>query len=65
MTDAQHITLRLPAHLVTELRAVATENERSLSAEARLALRAWLENLQGTPATSEEGRAGVPKEELT
>lgn len=40
--EAQHITLRLPAELVNELRAVATENERSLSAEARLALKAWL-----------------------
>jgi hypothetical protein len=36
------ISLRLPAVLVSELRAVARENERSLSAEARLALKAWL-----------------------
>ncbi len=37
------ITLRLPTVVVRELRAVATCNNRSLSAEARLALRAWLE----------------------
>lgn len=39
---AEHITLRMPASLVAELRLVAKENDRSLSAEARLALRAWL-----------------------
>ncbi len=38
----QHVTLRMPATLVAELRKVATENDRSLSAEARLALKAWL-----------------------
>ncbi len=39
----QHVTLRMPASLVAELKLVARENDRSLSAEARLALRAWLE----------------------
>lgn len=34
--------MRLPVHLADELRAVARENERSLSAEARMALREWL-----------------------
>ncbi len=34
--------MRMPAHLLAELRLVAKENDRSLSAEARLALRAWL-----------------------
>jgi plasmid stability protein len=36
------VSLSLPPSLVAELRAVATDNDRSLSAEARLALRAWL-----------------------
>lgn len=39
----EHITLRMPADLVAELRLVAKENDRSLSAEARLALKAWLD----------------------
>lgn len=38
----EHVTLRLPASLAEELRLVAKENDRSLSAEARLALKAWL-----------------------
>ena len=38
----EHITLRMPATLVAELRVIARENDRSLSAEARLALRSWL-----------------------
>lgn len=41
--DTAHLTLRLPVSVLDELRAVAEENERSLSAEARLALKAWLE----------------------
>jgi predicted transcriptional regulator len=39
---SEHVTLRMPSSLVAELRAVARENDRSLSAEARLALRSWL-----------------------
>lgn len=39
---AEHVTLRMPSSLVAELRLVAKENDRSLSAEARLALRHWL-----------------------
>ena len=39
---SEHVTLRMPSSLVAELRLVARENDRSLSAEARLALRAWL-----------------------
>lgn len=38
----RRLSLRLPAMLVAELEAVARENDRSLSAEARLALKAWL-----------------------
>ena len=38
----EHVTLRMPSSLADELRRVASENERSLSAEARLALKAWL-----------------------
>ncbi len=41
--DTAHLTLRLPVSVLDELRAVAEQNERSLSAEARLALKAWLE----------------------
>lgn len=41
--EDRHLTMRMPASLVDELRVLAKENERSLSAEARLALRAWLE----------------------
>lgn len=37
-----HITLRLDERLVSELRRVAKENDRSVSAEARLALRDYL-----------------------
>lgn len=37
-----HVTLRMPASLREELEAVAEQNDRSLSAEARLALKAWL-----------------------
>jgi hypothetical protein len=36
------VAIRMPHSLVAELRLVAKENDRSLSAEARLALRAWL-----------------------
>ncbi len=36
------VTLSMPASLADELRLVAEENDRSLSAEARLALKAWL-----------------------
>ncbi len=36
------VSFRMPAYLLAELRAVAQENERTLSAEARLALKAWL-----------------------
>lgn len=39
---AEHITLRMPASLVEELRAVARDNDRSLSYQARVALREWL-----------------------
>lgn len=38
----EHVSFRMPASLVRELRVVAKENDRTLSAEARLALRAWL-----------------------
>ncbi len=38
----EHVTFRMPSTLVAELRLVAKENDRSLSAEARLALKAWL-----------------------
>ena len=38
-----YFTMRLPQSLVDELKQVARENERSLSAEARLALKAWLQ----------------------
>lgn len=38
----EHVSFRMPSSLVAELRLVAKENDRSLSAEARLALRAWL-----------------------
>lgn len=34
--------MRMPASLVEELRAVADENDRTLSAQARVALREWL-----------------------
>jgi plasmid stability protein len=37
-----HVSFKMPQSLVDELRLVAKENDRSLSAEARLALRAWL-----------------------
>lgn len=40
---AKHITLRMPESLVDELRAVAAENDRSLSYQARVALREWLD----------------------
>ncbi len=36
------VSFRMPASLVAELKLVASENERTLSAEARLALKAWL-----------------------
>ncbi len=35
-------SFRLPPSVIEELRKVAAENDRSLSAEARLALKAWL-----------------------
>ncbi len=38
----QHVTLRMPASLVAELRLVAQQNDRSLSNQARIALREWL-----------------------
>jgi predicted transcriptional regulator len=37
------VSIRMPDDLVEELRAVAKENDRSLSYQARLALREWLE----------------------
>ena len=36
-------SLRLPPSLIAELRAVADENDRSLSYQARVALREWLD----------------------
>jgi len=39
---AEHITLRLEERLVSELRRVAKMNDRSVSAEARQALRNYL-----------------------
>lgn len=39
---AMHLTLRLDERLVTELKRVAKENDRSVSAEARQALRDYL-----------------------
>jgi plasmid stability protein len=36
------MAVRMPDSLLAELRLVAKENDRTLSAEARLALRAWL-----------------------
>lgn len=43
-SPSEHVTFRLPADVLAELRSIANENERSLSAEARLAFRAWLEH---------------------
>ena len=40
---AQHITLRLDERLVVELRRSAKRNDRSVSAEARQAIREYLE----------------------
>mgnify|MGYP001333875853 FL=1 len=40
--EHEMFTARMPADLMAELRVLARENDRSLSAEARLALRAWL-----------------------
>lgn len=39
----QHITLRLDQALVRELRRRARENDRSVSAEARIAIREYLD----------------------
>jgi hypothetical protein len=36
------IRVRIPAPMVADTRALAAENERTLSGELRLALRAWL-----------------------
>ena len=41
-TGDHHHELFLPEALAAALRTVARENDRSLSAEARLALKAWL-----------------------
>jgi len=40
---SEHVSVRLPADVLAEMRASASANERSLSAEFRLAARAWLE----------------------
>lgn len=42
MEQSVHITLRLDERLVDELRRVARQNDRSVSAEARQALRNYL-----------------------
>jgi predicted transcriptional regulator len=39
---AEHLTLRLDEKLVSELRRVALANDRSVSAEARRAIRDYL-----------------------
>ena len=39
---AEHLTLRLDEKLVAELRRVAVQNDRSVSAEVRQALRDYL-----------------------
>lgn len=39
----QHLTLRLDQALVAELRRRAERNDRSVSAEARIAIREYLE----------------------
>ncbi len=36
------VSVRMPASLVAELRLVASENDRTLSDMARLALKEWL-----------------------
>jgi hypothetical protein len=41
-----HVSFKMPSSLVEELRLVAKQNDRTLSAEARLALRAWLNMTQ-------------------
>lgn len=41
---AQHLTLRLDQRLVEELRRRAKRNDRSVSAEARIAIRLYLED---------------------
>jgi hypothetical protein len=41
--DAIHVGLSVPSEHVTALRRLAQENDRSLSAEVRLAIRAWLD----------------------
>lgn len=43
---AEHITLRLDEKLASELRRVAVQNDRSVSAEVRQALRDYLRQFQ-------------------
>lgn len=50
-TTGKHLTLRIPEALWLELQRVAEQNDRSLSAEARLALRAWLKGYDQEVAT--------------
>ena len=40
---SEHVTLRLEKDLIEQLRLVAKRNDRSLSAEARMAVRQYLE----------------------
>jgi hypothetical protein len=40
------VSVRMPASLVAELRLVASENDRTLSDMARLALKEWLAQRQ-------------------
>lgn len=41
--NPQHLTLRLDQTLVEQLRRKARENDRSVSAEARIAIREYLD----------------------
>jgi len=57
MSDSPHEvlaiqSLRLPPSLIRELRAVAQHNDRSLSYQARVALREWLDELPDVASAS-------------
>ena len=47
MPTADTTTVRLPRDLVDHIRRLAERHDRSLSAELRVALRAYIESMQG------------------
>ena len=60
--DPDHIMVRLPRPLVEQVRALAKEDERSMSAEVRVALKDYLRRrAEQNPAVVRAARDAVPR----